>query len=205
MHTRGCLTITTFSQYMYFISKTSSLFYIWLHFNFPTGKRCELCDDGYFGDPLGENGAPRPCRACECSSNIDPNAVGNCDRLTGECLKCIYNTAGFYCDRCRDGFYGNPLGPTPDQKCKGKTSYLTFFLLFNRVRQDLFLFALIHFVVIFTAKVVPSIPPICSPFCCKLNFLVLVPWIPPHISKDNPLEYMKNAIKDQNICCTAEP
>ncbi|KAM9326705.1 laminin subunit gamma-1 [Gastrophryne carolinensis] len=83
-----------------------------------TGKRCELCDDGYFGDPLGENGAPRPCRACECNSNIDPNAVGNCDRLTGECLKCIYNTAGFYCDRCRDGFFGNPLGPTPDQKCK---------------------------------------------------------------------------------------
>ncbi|KAM5148303.1 laminin subunit gamma-1 [Mantella aurantiaca] len=83
-----------------------------------TGKRCELCDDGYFGDPLGENGAPRSCRACECNTNIDPNAVGNCDRLTGECLKCIYNTAGFYCDRCRDGFYGNPLGPTPDQKCK---------------------------------------------------------------------------------------
>ncbi|XP_018430707.1 PREDICTED: laminin subunit gamma-1 [Nanorana parkeri] len=83
-----------------------------------TGKRCELCDDGYFGDPLGQNGAPRPCRACDCNTNIDPNAVGNCDRLTGECLKCIYNTAGFYCDRCRDGFYGNPLGPTPDQKCK---------------------------------------------------------------------------------------
>lgn len=83
-----------------------------------TGKRCELCDDGYFGDPLGQNGAPRPCRACECNSNIDPNAVGNCDRLTGECLKCIYNTGGFYCDRCRDGFYGNPLGATPDQKCK---------------------------------------------------------------------------------------
>lgn len=92
-----------------------------------TGKRCELCDDGYFGDPLGQNGAPRPCRACECNSNIDPNAVGNCDRLTGECLKCIYNTGGFYCDRCRDGFYGNPLGATPDQKCKacGCNSYGT--------------------------------------------------------------------------------
>ncbi|KAM4023143.1 laminin subunit gamma-1 [Anomaloglossus baeobatrachus] len=92
-----------------------------------TGKRCELCDDGFFGDPLGQNGAPRPCRACECNSNIDPNAVGNCDRLTGECLKCIYNTAGFYCDRCRDGFYGNPLGASPDQKCKacGCNSYGT--------------------------------------------------------------------------------
>uniref|UniRef100_A0A674JQ18 Laminin subunit gamma-1 n=1 Tax=Terrapene triunguis TaxID=2587831 RepID=A0A674JQ18_9SAUR len=83
-----------------------------------TGKRCELCDDGYFGDPLGENGPARLCRLCQCSDNIDPNAVGNCNRLTGECLKCIYNTAGFYCDRCKDGFFGNPLASSPEVKCK---------------------------------------------------------------------------------------
>ncbi|KFV96685.1 Laminin subunit gamma-1, partial [Fulmarus glacialis] len=83
-----------------------------------TGKRCELCDDAYFGDPLGENGAVRPCRLCQCNDNIDPNAVGNCDRQTGECLKCIYNTAGFYCDRCKDGFFGNPLAPDPADKCR---------------------------------------------------------------------------------------
>lgn len=83
-----------------------------------TGKRCELCDDGYFGDPLGENGPARLCRLCQCNDNIDPNAVGNCNRLTGECLKCIYNTAGFYCDRCKDGFFGNPLASSPEVKCK---------------------------------------------------------------------------------------
>eukprot|EP00069_Balaena_mysticetus_P017286 bmy_10504T0 len=83
-----------------------------------TGKRCELCDDGYFGDPLGRNGPVRLCRLCQCNDNIDPNAVGNCNRLTGECLKCIYNTAGFYCDRCKDGFFGNPLAPNPADKCK---------------------------------------------------------------------------------------
>ncbi|KFW86705.1 Laminin subunit gamma-1, partial [Manacus vitellinus] len=83
-----------------------------------TGKRCELCDDAYFGDPLGENGAVRPCRLCQCNDNIDPNAVGNCDRQTGECLKCIHNTAGFYCDRCKDGFFGNPLAPDPADKCR---------------------------------------------------------------------------------------
>ena len=85
-----------------------------------TGKRCELCDDGFFGDPLGNNGAVRACRACKCSDNIDPNAVGNCDRETGECLKCIYNTNGFFCDRCKTGFYGNALAPIPADKCKGK-------------------------------------------------------------------------------------
>lgn len=60
----------------------------------------------------------RLCRPCQCNDNIDPNAVGNCNRLTGECLKCIYNTAGFYCDRCKEGFFGNPLAPNPADKCK---------------------------------------------------------------------------------------
>lgn len=86
------------------------------------GKRCELCDDGYFGDPLGRNGPVRLCRLCQCNDNIDPNAVGNCNRMTGECLKCIYNTAGVYCDRCRSGFFGNPLAPNPADKCKGEPS-----------------------------------------------------------------------------------
>ncbi|XP_072544365.1 laminin subunit gamma-1 [Salminus brasiliensis] len=83
-----------------------------------TGKRCELCDDGFFGDPLGTNGPVRACRECKCSSNIDPNAVGNCDRETGECLKCIYNTDGFFCDRCKEGYYGNALATNPADKCK---------------------------------------------------------------------------------------
>ncbi|KAM9790659.1 laminin subunit gamma-1 [Syngnathus typhle] len=83
-----------------------------------TGKRCELCDDGFFGDPLGESGPIRACRACKCSDNIDPNAVGNCNRETGQCVKCIYNTDGFFCDRCKDGFYGNALAADPADKCK---------------------------------------------------------------------------------------
>uniref|UniRef100_A0A8C2A6V2 Laminin, gamma 1 n=1 Tax=Cyprinus carpio TaxID=7962 RepID=A0A8C2A6V2_CYPCA len=83
-----------------------------------TGKRCELCDDGFFGDPLGENGPIRACRACSCNNNIDPNAVGNCNRESGECLKCIYNTAGVFCDRCKEGFYGNALAANVTDKCK---------------------------------------------------------------------------------------
>ncbi|XP_074858922.1 laminin subunit gamma-2 [Carettochelys insculpta] len=83
-----------------------------------TGVNCELCADGYFGDPLGENGPVRSCRPCQCSGNIDPSAVGNCDRLTGECRKCLYNTAGFSCEQCQEGFYGNPLAPNPAEKCQ---------------------------------------------------------------------------------------
>ncbi|XP_062383779.1 laminin subunit gamma-1 [Sardina pilchardus] len=83
-----------------------------------TGKRCELCDDGFFGDPLGQDGPVRACRACTCSDNIDPNAVGNCNRETGECLKCIYNTDGFFCDRCKEGFFGNALATNPAEKCR---------------------------------------------------------------------------------------
>ncbi|NXN86124.1 LAMC2 protein, partial [Bombycilla garrulus] len=78
------------------------------------GASCEYCADGYFGDPA----ASQPCQPCRCNGNVEPNAVGNCDRQTGECLKCIYNTAGFYCDRCKDGFFGNPLAPEPSDKCK---------------------------------------------------------------------------------------
>uniref|UniRef100_A0A663EJU8 Laminin subunit gamma 2 n=1 Tax=Aquila chrysaetos chrysaetos TaxID=223781 RepID=A0A663EJU8_AQUCH len=78
------------------------------------GANCEYCADGYFGDPV----ASLPCQPCQCNGNVEPNAVGNCDRRTGECLKCIYNTAGFYCDRCKDGFFGNPLAPDLANKCR---------------------------------------------------------------------------------------
>ncbi|KAK7082221.1 Laminin subunit gamma-1 [Halocaridina rubra] len=81
------------------------------------GPRCELCTDGFFGDPKGRHGPPRPCERCDCNGNIDPNAVANCNRTTGECLKCIYNTGGFYCDQCLSGFYGDALA-LPKGDCR---------------------------------------------------------------------------------------
>ncbi|XP_072275869.1 laminin subunit gamma-2 [Pyxicephalus adspersus] len=82
------------------------------------GPRCDICADGYFGDPQGQNGPPRLCRPCACNNNIDHTVEGSCDRVTGECLKCIYNTAGFYCDRCKEGYFGNPMDPNPQNKCR---------------------------------------------------------------------------------------
>ncbi|XP_004425005.1 PREDICTED: laminin subunit gamma-2 [Ceratotherium simum simum] len=83
-----------------------------------TGARCELCADGYFGDPFGERGPVRPCQPCQCNNNVDPSASGNCDRLTGRCLKCIHNTAGVHCDQCKAGYFGDPLAPNPADKCR---------------------------------------------------------------------------------------
>uniref|UniRef100_A0A8D0GBE9 Laminin subunit gamma 2 n=1 Tax=Sphenodon punctatus TaxID=8508 RepID=A0A8D0GBE9_SPHPU len=83
-----------------------------------TGARCEVCTNGYFGDPLGESGPVRRCQPCQCNNNIDPETTRMCNRLTGECLKCLYNTTGFSCDRCKDGFFGNPLAPSPADKCQ---------------------------------------------------------------------------------------
>ncbi|XP_022356069.1 laminin subunit gamma-3-like, partial [Enhydra lutris kenyoni] len=81
------------------------------------GRRCEICDDGYFGDPLGLSGAPQPCQRCQCNGNVDPNAVGNCDPLSGHCLRCLHHTTGAHCERCQDGFYGNALAPRPADRC----------------------------------------------------------------------------------------
>uniref|UniRef100_A0A452IMF2 Laminin subunit gamma-3 n=1 Tax=Gopherus agassizii TaxID=38772 RepID=A0A452IMF2_9SAUR len=81
------------------------------------GRRCELCDDGFFGDPLGRNGPAHPCSPCQCNGNVDPNAVGNCDPVSGQCLRCLYNTSGEHCEKCREGFYGSALARSPTRKC----------------------------------------------------------------------------------------
>ncbi|KAG5834495.1 hypothetical protein ANANG_G00262110 [Anguilla anguilla] len=81
------------------------------------GTRCEICDDGFYGDPMGKSGVPRPCTPCNCHGNVDPNAVGVCDHLTGRCLKCLHHTEGDHCQRCQQGYYGNALDQNTN-KCE---------------------------------------------------------------------------------------
>ena len=86
------------------------------------GPRCELCSDGYFGDPEGRFGIRRPCQPCDCNGNVDPNAVGNCNRTTGDCLKCVYNSGGPRCDQCLAGYFGDALALTKGD-CKACQCY----------------------------------------------------------------------------------
>ncbi|KAI6208105.1 hypothetical protein M3Y96_00079500 [Aphelenchoides besseyi] len=68
------------------------------------GNHCEICADGFFGDPINGN-----CTPCDCNGNSDPMEIGNCDRTTGVCLKCTGNTAGDHCERCEDNHWGSAL------------------------------------------------------------------------------------------------
>lgn len=78
------------------------------------GPQCEICMDGWFGQPRGRG----PCLQCTCNKNIDTNAVMNCNRTTGECLKCIHNTTGFHCESCLPGYFGRAVTNNPDERCR---------------------------------------------------------------------------------------
>ncbi|KAF4789471.1 hypothetical protein TURU_150894 [Turdus rufiventris] len=70
------------------------------------GPRCDRCSPGYFGAPEMEGGE---CRPCQCNNNIDASDPEGCDPRTGQCLRCLYHTAGPHCAQCQPGFYGNAL------------------------------------------------------------------------------------------------
>ncbi|KAM3968484.1 laminin subunit alpha [Aphomia sociella] len=70
------------------------------------GARCSFCTAGYYGEPerLGDY-----CKPCNCSGNIIKDDPGSCDSITGDCLKCVNNTAGAACNLCAPGFYGDAI------------------------------------------------------------------------------------------------
>uniref|UniRef100_A0A8C3MVP3 Uncharacterized protein n=1 Tax=Geospiza parvula TaxID=87175 RepID=A0A8C3MVP3_GEOPR len=70
------------------------------------GPRCDRCSPGYFGAPEMEGGE---CRPCQCNNNIDTSDPEGCDPRTGQCLRCLYHTAGPRCAHCQPGYYGNAL------------------------------------------------------------------------------------------------
>ncbi|XP_074050024.1 laminin subunit beta-4 isoform X2 [Macrotis lagotis] len=71
-----------------------------------TGIQCDKCSTGFYGNPRmsGDH-----CLPCSCNNNIDRTDPESCSRVTGECLKCLYNTHGLNCQFCKPGYFGSAL------------------------------------------------------------------------------------------------
>ncbi|XP_029416828.1 laminin subunit alpha-2 isoform X2 [Nannospalax galili] len=64
-----------------------------------TGRYCELCADGYFGDAVDV----KNCQPCHC--NINGSFSEICDTRTGQC-QCRPNVHGRRCDECKPETFG---------------------------------------------------------------------------------------------------
>ncbi|CAD6997953.1 unnamed protein product [Ceratitis capitata] len=78
------------------------------------GLSCESCDFGFIR--IWENATDHQlvakCIPCPCNGHSN-----SCDLQSGGCGNCMHNTYGERCERCKVGFYGNPLQGT-EHDCK---------------------------------------------------------------------------------------
>ncbi|XP_066489837.1 laminin subunit beta-4 [Tiliqua scincoides] len=98
-----------------------------------SGDQCDECPSGFYGNPKAAAGQ---CFPCSCSNNIETSDPESCNKVTGECLKCLYNTHGPNCQFCKPGYFGsallqncrrcscNPLGVNPAE-CPSGNDFCT--------------------------------------------------------------------------------
>lgn len=69
-----------------------------------TGPNCNQCANGYYN-------SDSICVRCQCNGNVDPTLSPSiCKPESGECIGCLYHTAGFHCHECEDGYVRDPEG-----------------------------------------------------------------------------------------------
>ncbi|CAG0883840.1 unnamed protein product [Cyprideis torosa] len=76
------------------------------------GEHCQHCVYGFYGDAT--RGTPDDCKPCACPS-LDPkfNYSPSCVLIEGTddyiCTQCPPGYGGNHCERCADGYFGNPF------------------------------------------------------------------------------------------------
>ncbi|MEQ2164365.1 hypothetical protein GOODEAATRI_006014 [Goodea atripinnis] len=64
----------------------------------------QSCSEGFYRDPMQQG----DCVRCPCPERTSCFLAAGA--LEPQCLRCPPGTIGFYCDTCREGFYGDPVG-----------------------------------------------------------------------------------------------
>ncbi|KAF7660100.1 hypothetical protein LDENG_00288180 [Lucifuga dentata] len=78
-----------------------------------TGPHCDTCLPGYYGNAT--KGSPTDCQPCACPLNLPSNSFSpTCHQGDGGellCDQCQPGYTGPRCDRCSNGYYGQPTVP----------------------------------------------------------------------------------------------
>ncbi|KAG8518810.1 Multiple epidermal growth factor-like domains protein 9 [Galemys pyrenaicus] len=63
-----------------------------------TGQNCNKCENGYYN-------SDSICIKCQCHGHVDPTKTPKiCKPENGECIHCLHNTTGFWCENCLEGY-----------------------------------------------------------------------------------------------------
>ncbi|XP_049629749.1 multiple epidermal growth factor-like domains protein 9 [Suncus etruscus] len=63
-----------------------------------TGQNCNKCENGYYN-------SDSICVQCQCHGHVDPAKTPEvCKPENGECINCLHNTTGFWCQNCLEGY-----------------------------------------------------------------------------------------------------